>query len=134
MNQISSDQVDSNTLRYMMLCVHCESSLMAAADTLMPSKLLLLENANIADHGRIRVQGGKCLRSPGFVPVPWIYVRGTGAKSSLLNGTRLEGRRKNETVFIPELQNKSPVAFTKLNLGDATAAEEEEKDSEGDVK
>ena len=45
MNQISSDQVDSNTLRYMMLCVHCESSLMAAADNLMPSKLLLLDSA-----------------------------------------------------------------------------------------
>ena len=43
------------------------------------------------------------------------------AKSSLLNGTRLEGRRKNP-------------GNTKLNLGDATAAEEEEKDSEGDVK
>ena len=41
----SSYQVDSNTLLYTMLSEYCESSLKAAADTLMPSKLLLLENA-----------------------------------------------------------------------------------------
>ena len=63
-----------------------------------------------------------------------IQLRNVDAKSDLLNGTRLEGRRKNETVFIPEPQNKSPLAFTKLNLGDQRSGRRKKKDSEGDVK
>ena len=56
-----------------------------------------------------------------------IQLRNVDAKSSLLNGTRLERRRKKN-------RNCAYPGNTKLNLGDATAAEEEENDSEGDAK